>query len=70
MGFNSCEINGFVGSYENSKNSAPSLLSKEKEYLTHKLFKAIVEGDLQELDALADMQLNFGLQDFDKRTPL
>ena len=46
------------------------LLCKEKESLRNKLFKAITEDNLQELDALVHTQVCFGLQDFDKRTPL
>jgi len=45
-------------------------LSKEKEFIRNKLFKAVVEGDLQELETLLTKQVYFGMQDYNKRTPL
>lgn len=45
-------------------------MSKEKEILHKKLFKVAASGDLDELDSLLAKQVSFGVQDFDKRTPL
>lgn len=73
VGFNSCDANEVLGPYERpfrDQSSALPLLCKEKESLRNKLFKAITEDDLQGLDALVDTQVCFGVQDFDKRTPL
>lgn len=73
VGFNSCDANEVLGPYERpfrDQSSALPMLCKEKESLRNKLFKAITEDNLQGLDALVDTQVCFGVQDFDKRTPL
>lgn len=70
VGFNGCDTNEALGSYETSDNSTIYLWGKEKESVRNKIFKAVVEGDLQELDGLVAKQVQFGVQDFDKRTPL
>ena len=68
---NACDLEESFGSFETSQNLAIFLkFSKEKEYLRQKLFKAVVEGDLQELNTLTEKQVDVGIQDFDKRTPL
>lgn len=70
VGFNSITTNEAFGSYETQNKSTSFALSKEKESLHKKLFKAVAAGDLQELDALLANQVSFGVQNFDKRTPL
>ncbi|KAJ7376434.1 hypothetical protein OS493_034711 [Desmophyllum pertusum] len=70
VGLNSSNTNEALGSYDTSDSSPSSILSKEKEVLHKKLFKAVAAGDLQKLDTLIVKQVSFGVQDFDKRTPL
>jgi len=72
VGFNFCDTNEGLDAHEtsNTTSSSASLLSKEKEFIRNKLFKAVVEGDLQELETLLTKQVYFGMQDYNKRTPL
>ncbi|XP_068675146.1 uncharacterized protein [Montipora foliosa] len=71
VGLNACDLEESFGSFKTSQNLAIFLkFSKEKEFLRQKLFKAVVEGDLQELNTLTEKQVDVGIQDFDKRTPL
>ncbi|XP_078346978.1 uncharacterized protein LOC144632254 isoform X3 [Oculina patagonica] len=70
VGLNLGNTDEAFGSYETPKSLPSSALGKEKESLHRKLFKVVAAGDLQELDALVAKQVSFGVQDFDKRTPL
>ncbi|KAK2557231.1 Ammonium transporter 1 [Acropora cervicornis] len=70
VGFNGFDVNKLFAPLESSNDSVPFRLSKERKYLHHKLFQAVVEDDLLALNTLIKKQVDFGIQDFDKRTPL
>ena len=70
VGFNGFDVNKLFAPLESSNDSVPFRLSKERKYLQHKLFQAVLEDDLLALNTLIKKQVNFGIQDFDKRTPL
>lgn len=58
------------GVCDTAKSLPSSVVNSEREVLRKKLFKVAAKGDLQELDNLLVQQVSFGVQDFDKRTPL
>lgn len=70
VGFNGFDVNKLFTPLESLNDSVPFRLSKERKYLHHKLFQAVVEDDLLALNTLIKKQVDFGIQDFDKRTPL
>ena len=70
VGLNSGKTNKMFGACDTAKSLPSSVVNSEREVLRKKLFKVAAKGDLQELDNLLVQQVSFGVQDFDKRTPL
>lgn len=70
VGLNSGNTNKMFGACDTAKSLPSSVMNSEREVLRKKLFKVAAKGDLQELDNLLVQQVSFGVQDFDKRTPL
>ena len=70
VGLNSGNTNKMFGACDTAKSLPSSVVNSEREVLRKKLFKVAAKGDLQELDNLLAQQVSFGVQDFDKRTPL
>ena len=70
VGLNSGNTNKMFGACDTAKSLPSSVVNSEREVLRKKLFKVAAKGDLQELDNLLVQQVSFGVQDFDKRTPL
>ncbi|XP_022788411.1 ammonium transporter 1-like isoform X2 [Stylophora pistillata] len=62
--------NKMFGAYDTANSLPSSVISSDREVLHKRLFKVAAKGDLQELDNLHVQQVSFGVQDFDKRTPL